>query len=289
VAGSSGAVYPEDYNEIGGLWEHLARERISFFNFGQGLEVAATAQEWHYRDTGIRMSVVFPMQQPLWERTSRKYPTYNMNIPDQHRVEMFLEELRERWLSGAEPFPQLVTVLLPNDHGAGERPDDGYPVRESYMADNDLALGRIVEALSRTPWWPEMLVIITEDDAQDGRDSVDAHRSLLMLAGPYVRRGYVSHRHANFGAILKTIYLLLDVPPVNQFDAAATLLDDFFTAEPDLRPYDALEVERRIFDPQVALRRYSPDAGERDPGSGPEIDDEDDFRASHQAQSGEGG
>ncbi len=286
VAGSSGAIYPEDYNEIGGLWEHLARHQVSFFNFGQGLEVAATAQEWHYRDTGIRMSVIFPLPKPLWDRTSRLYPTYNMDIPDQYRVEMFEQELRDRWLNGAEPFPQLVTLLLPNDHGAGDRPDAGYPLRASYMADNDLALGRIVETLSHTPWWPEMLIVITEDDAQDGRDSVDAHRSLLMLVGPYVKRGYLSHTHANFGAILKTIYLLLDLPPVNQFDASASLLDDFFTPEPDLRPYEAVPVDARIFDPQVALRRYDRSFDWRRRSAGPKLDDEEDFRASHEAQAG---
>ena len=83
-------------------------------------------------------------------------------------------------------------MVLPNDHLADEQPEAGYPFRESYMADNDLALGRVVQTLSHSPWWQEMLVIVTEDDPQGGRDHVDAHRSMLMLIGPHVKRGYVS-------------------------------------------------------------------------------------------------
>ncbi|MFV7869610.1 alkaline phosphatase family protein, partial [Enterococcus faecium] len=96
------------------------------------------------------------------------------------------------------------------------------------MADNDLAVGRILHFLSRTKYWKNMLVIITEDDPQGGVDHIDAHRSILMMAGPYVKRGYVSHTHANFGSILKTIYNILGVPYVNQYDITASLLQDFF-------------------------------------------------------------
>ena len=84
-------------------------------------------------------------------------------------------------MKGEAKMPEFMTVILPNDHGAGERPEAGYPFRESYMADNDLAVGRIVEYLSRTPYWKDMLIVITEDDAQGGVDHVDAHRSVLML------------------------------------------------------------------------------------------------------------
>ena len=178
-----------------------------------------------------------PVPAALFDKTSRKYATYNTSIPDQFRIDMFEEELEEKWLSGNEEFPSLITMMIPNDHGAGERPQDGYPFRESYMADNDLALGRVLHKLSRTKWWPEMLIIITEDDSQDGRDHIDAHRSLLMMVSPWVKRNYVSKTHANFGAILKTIYQILDIPPLNQFDAAATLLQDFFVDHPNYEPY----------------------------------------------------
>ncbi|HOF20695.1 MAG TPA: hypothetical protein PLO24_05540, partial [Bacteroidales bacterium] len=170
------------------------------------------------------------------------------------------------------------------DHGSSERPGDGYPFRESYMADNDLAVGRVVETLSHTKWWPEMLIIITEDDAQDGRDHVDAHRSLLIMISPWIKRGYVSHKHANFGAILKTIYTILDIDPLNQFDATATLLQDFFSLNPDFTPYKAVEVDRRIFDPQKALDPYDKEFRWESLAESPEIDNRDDFRSSHREQ-----
>lgn len=283
VAGAAGAVYPEDYNEAGGMWEHLARHHVSFFNFGQGFEFSGSSEEAHFQYTGVRMHILFPMPKPLFERTSRIYATFNTAVPDQFRVEMFEQELRDRWLSGNEPFPRIITMLLPNDHGAGDRPDAGYPFRESYMSDNDLALGRVLQKLSHTPWWKDMLVIITEDDAQDGLDHVDAHRSLLMMAGPWVRRGYVSSTHANFGAILKTIYLMMDLAPLNQFDAAASLLQDFFVNQPNATPYMAVPVDKRVFDPDVALKRYDRTFDWRQL-EGPQLDKDDDFRESHRQQ-----
>ncbi len=284
VAGSSGAVYPEDYNEAGGMWEHLSRHGIEFFNFGQGFEFSGSVEEQWHKYTGVKMGVMFPMPKPLFDRTSRKYATYNTSVPDQFRIDMFEEELEEKWLSGKEEFPAVITMIIPNDHGSSERPGDGYPFRESYMADNDLALGRVVERLSHTLWWPEMLIIVTEDDAQDGRDHVDAHRSLLMLISPWVKRGYVSKAHSNFGAILKTIYNICDIPPLNQFDATATLLQDFFTHEPDFTPYDAVMVDKRIFDPQLALDPYDKEFRWESLEESPEIDNEDDFRSSHNEQ-----
>lgn len=284
VAGSSGAVYPEDYNEAGGMWEHLSRNGVSFFNFGQGFEFSGAEEEQWHKYTGIKMGVMFPMPKALFDRTSRRYATYNTSVPDQFRIDMFEEELDEKWLSGEEEFPQVITMIIPNDHGSSERPDDGYPFRESYMADNDLALGRVVQKLSHSKWWPEMLIIVTEDDAQDGLDHIDAHRSLLMMISPWVKRGYVSHTHANFGSILKTIYNICDLPPLNQFDATATLLQDFFTSEPDFTPYTALRVDDRIFDPQKALDPYDKDFRWESLNESPEIDNEDDFRASHREQ-----
>jgi len=284
VAGASGAVYPEDYNEAGGMWEHLARNGISFFNFGLGFEFSAAAEEQWHKYTGVKMAVMFPMPKPLYDRTSRKFATYNTSVPDQFRIDMFEEELKDKWLSGKEEFPSLITMMIPNDHGAGERPDDGYPFKESYMADNDLALGRVLHLLSRTKWWKDMLIIITEDDAQDGRDHIDGHRSLLMMVSPWVKKGYVSNTHANFGAILKTIYNILDLPPLNQFDATASLLQDFFTEKPDLTSYTVDMVDKRVFDPQKALDPYDVNFRWESLKESPEIDSEADFRDSHQSQ-----
>ena len=286
VAGSSAVVLPEDYNEAGALWEHLDRNGVLFFNFGFGTEMPASLEERLFKETGIRMAVSFPLPRPLFDRTSRTYPTFNMAIPDQYRVDMFEKTLAERWLSGKEPFPRLVTMVLPNDHLAKARPADGYPFVESFMADNDLALGRLVETLSHTPYWRDMLVIVTEDDPQGGRDHVDAHRSVLLMIGPHVRRGYVSHALASFGSIVRLIFTLLDLPPLNQFDGAATLPRDFFTDRIDAAPYRARAVDRRLFDPEAALtpldRRFNWKAMADSPG----LDEPEEMRRQYAAGAG---
>ena len=256
VAGSSAAIFPEDYNEAGAMWEHLERHRVPFFNFGFGTEMPAALEEQVYKYTGIHMNVSFPLPKPLFDHTSRKYATFNMAVPDQFRVDMFEEELRDRWLSGKEPFPRLITMVLPQDHLTKEHPAEGYPFRESYMADNDLALGRIIQTLSHTPYWKDMLVMVTEDDPQGGMDHVDAHRSVLMMIGPYVKKGYVSHTQASFGSLIKMIFTLLDLPYLSQFDAAASLPRDFFTDDPDYTPYEVRPVDKRLFDPDTAFKPF---------------------------------
>jgi hypothetical protein len=207
-----------------------------------------------------------------------------MKVPDQYRMDSFEQEVRDRWLSGREPFPQIIAIQIPNDHGSAPRPKTGFPFRHSYMADNDLAIGRFMHFLSRTPWWKDMLVVFVEDDPQGGVDHVDAHRSILMMAGPYVKRGYVSHTHANFGSILKTIYTLLDLPPVNQFDATANPLDDFFTAEPDFSPYNVEPVDKRIFDPEAAMKVYDKSFDWRHIVDGSQLDDPTEQRREHAEQ-----
>ena len=278
VAGTVATVLPEDYNEAGALWEHLSRHNVSFYNFGFGTEMPASLEQQLFKETGIRMSVSFPLPKPLFDHTSRLYPTFNMAIPDQYRVDVFEQELRERWESGKEPFPRLVTMVLPQDHLTEPHPADGYPFRESYMADNDLALGRVMQTLSHSRWWPDMLVIVAEDDPQGGRDHVDAHRSILLLAGPHVRRGYVSPTLASFGSIMRLIFSMLDVPPLNQFDAAASLPLDAFSPVADPEPYDAKPPDRRLFDPDAALKPFDRRFNWKALATSPVMDDPDDMR-----------
>ncbi len=156
-------------------------------------------------------------------------------------------------MSGKEELPRILTAIVPNDHGAGNRPDAGYPVRESYMMDNDLAIGRLVEFLSHTPYWKNMAIIITEDDAQGGIDHVDAHRSVLLVISPYSKRNYVSHTHYSFGSIFKTFWNVFGIPTLNQYDTGATDLADFFQSDPDFTPYKAVSPDLRVFNPQKAL------------------------------------
>jgi len=281
-----GAMDPEDYNEIGGLWENLERHRVPFYNFGEANEYAGASEEWHNTSFGTAHPVSFPMPKALFPHTSRNYAGYNMNVPDQFRMDQFEQEFTEKWLKGKDRMPALTTVIIPNDHGASARPDFGYPYLQSYMADNDLAVGRILHFLSRTPYWKNMLVIITEDDPQGGVDHIDAHRSVLLLAGPYVKRGYVSNTHANFGSILKMIYNLLNLPYVNQYDVTASLLQDFFTDKPDYTPYTAVLPDARIFDPQKALDIYKKTFDWKKIQAGPKLDDPNEQREEHYRQQG---
>ena len=250
--GSAGAIYPEDYNESGSMWDHLVRYNKSFYNFGFGVMFEPAVYKPEYKYTGIKIIINYPTPEPLFSRTSHHYPTYNMAIPDQFRVDQFINEFNEKWINTNDSLPEVITVILPNDHGAGERPEAGYPFRESYMADNDLAVGRIVEYLSHTPYWKNMMIVITEDDAQNGVDHVDAHRSILMVISPWVKKSFVSHVHYSFGSIFKTFWNILDMPYLNQYDACANDLSDFFTTEPDFKPYNALPVDYRTFDPEKA-------------------------------------
>ncbi|MDP4185497.1 MAG: alkaline phosphatase family protein, partial [Bacteroidota bacterium] len=253
INGAAGAIYPEDYNESGSMWDHLGRNNISFFNFGFGIMFEPGDYNKEYKNIGIKQIANFPLSAPLFDRTSRTYPTFNMGIPDQYRIKMFIKEFNEKWGGEKDTMPQMLTVIIPNDHGAGETVENGYPYRESYMADNDLAVGRMVEFLSHTKYWKNMAIVITEDDAQGGVDHVDAHRSALLVISPYSKRNHASHTHYSFGSIFKTYWNILGIPYLNQYDAGATDLAEMFNDKPDYSPYIALPVDSKIFDPQKAL------------------------------------
>ncbi len=275
--GASGAIYPEDYNEAGSMWEHFERNQISLHNFGFSLELASSYEDSTLKYAGVRYLVNYPVPAPVYFNSSKLYPTYNMAIPDQFRADIFIKEYTENWLKSSSEPPRFISVLLPNDHGAGERPHAGYPYRESYMVDNDLALGRIVEFLSSTPYWKNMAIFVTEDDAQDGRDHVDAHRSILMLISPYAKKNYVSHVHYSFGSIFKTFWNILGINYLNQYDAGATDMSDMFTNEPDYTPYFALPADIRIFDPQKALDPFDEKFDWKAVADSPKLDNPEDM------------
>ncbi len=252
--GSAGSIYPEDYNEGGSMWEHLERCQKDFFNFGFGVEMAGAYSDSTMKYIGEKYTINYPLPAPLYDRTSRVFPTYNTSIPDQFRADLFMKEFKEKWTD--KPLPDMITLMLPNDHGSRPRAKAGYPYTESYMADNDLALGRTVEFLSRTPYWKNMLIVVLEDDPQGGIDHVDAHRSLLLVISPWTKRNYVGHEHYSFGSVFKTFWNILGMPYLNQYDAGATDLRDLFTDQPDFRPYNARPVDARLFDPQKALTPF---------------------------------
>jgi hypothetical protein len=251
-AGSASSVHPEEQLEAGTIWHHLERHAVPFRNFGEGFELAGIDEGKDLEPTGSRFLTNVPMPDPLYRNTSREYPGYNMNIPDQFRATQFIREIEERYVKTGAELPRFLYLHLPNDHMANPRPEDGYPYVESFTVDNDYALGRILEFLSGTKWWPQMAVFITEDDAQGGVDHIDAQRTILMVAGPWAKKNYVSHVNTSFPGLLKTIFRLLRIPPLNLFDATAADLADCFATVPDPAGYKVLPVDRRVFDPDRA-------------------------------------
>jgi hypothetical protein len=270
-AGSDSSVHPEEQLEAGALWHHLERNGVSFLNFGEGFELAGVNEGEGLEPTGARLFTNVPMPDPLYRNTSRRYPGFNTNIPDQYRASQFIAEITERFAAGKAALPRLLFIHLPNDHTAKPRAAAGYPVEASYVADNDLALGRILEFLSHSEWWPRMAVLITEDDSQSGVDHVDSHRTVMMAAGPYARRGYTSHVNTSFPGLLQTAFWLLRMPPLNLYDGTSAGLADCFTPEADPAAYDALPVDSAIFDP-AKVRTVK---GE---GPGPAMDDPAEIR-----------
>jgi YVTN family beta-propeller protein len=263
-AESNSSVHPEEQLEAGTIWHHFERHGISFRNFGEGFELAGNDEGEGLKPTGARFLTNVPMPDPLYRNTSRQYPGFNMNVPDQFRATQFIHEITELYGEGKAPLPQLLFLHLPNDHMAKPRPKDGYPYEASFVADNDYALGRIIEFLSHSPWWPEMAIFITEDDAQGGRDHIDSHRTVLLGVGPYFKKNYVSHVNSSFPGMLKTVFRLLHIPPLNLFDAIASDLGDCFTATPDLTPYTVLPIANKLlFDPAKAREPLDPEASPR--------------------------
>jgi hypothetical protein len=250
---SNSSVHPNEQLEAGSLWHHLERNKITFRNFGEGFELAGVEEGEGLKPTGARYRTNVPMADPLFRNTSRTYPQYNTNIPDQYRADQLIKELK-----GMEQLPRLLFIHLPNDHTARPRPKDGYPEAASYMADNDYALGRILTYLSGRPEWKQTAMFITEDDAQGGVDPVDSHRTVLMVAGPYAKPGYVSKNNSSMPGMLKTVFRILRIPPLNLYDATATDLSDCFTSTPDFRAYETKPTDPKIFDPAKAREPKDP-------------------------------
>ena len=136
-------------------------------------------------------------------------------------------------------LPNLMFLTLPQDHTSGTRP--GYPTPAASVADNDLALGRVVEAVSHSRFWPETCIFVVEDDPQDGFDHIDGHRTVALVISPYTRRHVRQSVNYNQTSMVRTIELILGLPPMNQFDASATAMAGCFADQPDRTPYEAVK------------------------------------------------
>jgi len=227
----------DDVSEPGNgyLWDAARFAGASLRNYG----------EFTVRDSTGHWTADKPW---LARHTDPDFPGWDLDIPDQVRADAFLAEFRR--FVAADSLPDLVLLRLPNDHTAGARA--GAPTPRAYVADNDLALGRVIEALSRSPFWRNTVVFVLEDDAQDGPDHFDSHRSPLLVISAFNRPGVV-HRFANTTDVLASIAVILRLPSLSQFDFYGRPLGEVFAANPDLRPYIALS-------PAVRLDERSPRA-----------------------------
>jgi hypothetical protein len=157
-----------------------------------------------------------------------------MNITDESRAAEFVRELHEFEERGG--MPELIIMRLPCDHTVGTR--SGHRTPTAYVAEHDQGLGTILQALSKSRFWKSMAVFMVEDDAQNGSDHVDAHRTVAMVAGPFVKRGYVDHTLYSTTSMLRTMELILGLEPMSQFDAAARPMYNSFTSQPDFTPFE---------------------------------------------------
>lgn len=273
--GSNGSQIPEDYLENGSLWEHLARGGIPFRNYGEGYELPDNDEGVPETKSGAFTRVNYPMPKVLFDNTCFEFPAYNNNIPDIARADWFREDIALYRKKHNGKLPRFINIAICNDHGSGKRPDRGFPYTASFMADNDLALGRIVEFLSHQPEWKKMAIFVTQDDSGGDGDHVDRHRSFVLCISPWVKKHFVGHQHTSIMSIIKTIYRLFGLGPNNLFDALATDLSEFFTTTPDFTPYKHVPSDPRVFkpadtfdpsDPQFKRRRgEKPDVPLDDP------------------------
>ena len=249
---------PENDDDVsepvnGYLWNLAQRAGISFRNFGEFV-IPADVRPDDPMPAGYKGNKPF-----LRAHTNPDYPSYDLKIRDQKRADVWLAELGE-WVKRGS-MPRLQIIRLPNDHTSGARA--GAPTPQAHVADNDLALGRMVEALSKSPFWKNTVVFVLEDDAQNGPDHVDSHRSPLFVISPYAAGGVV-HRFANTTDVILTIEEILGLGSLSQFDHFGRPLHEIWRKDPDLRPYAALVPGVNLDDVNRANTREAREAARLD-------------------------
>jgi len=245
----AGGVDALAYSPQGFIWDNCLAHGKSLRDYG---EFTTERKSWseparrgrmtfldHYRDFVSGAHAIRFHSEPgiesLRPYLATNYVGWDLSLPDAQRADIFIAELKE--FERAGHYPNFTIVCLPNDHTSGTSPDA--PTPGAQVADNDLALGRMVEALSHSAFWPETCVFAIEDDPQGGWDHVSAYRTTAYVISPYTRRGAVVRTQYNQTSLLRTMELMLGLPPMNQMDATATPMTDCFTNRPDLAPYVA--------------------------------------------------
>ncbi len=207
----------------GYLWDRARAAGVSYRSYGEFINNGASTNE-----------PCFTLVPSLRDHFDPWFRSFDMDYSDLARADRFISELHRFEAEGE--MPRLQILRLPNDHTAGTTP--GKPTPTAYVVENDLAFGRVVEAITHSRFWPQTAVFVVEDDAQDGPDHVDAHRTIAYAISPYVRRGTVDSTLYSTASMLRTIELILGLRPMSQFDAAAMPMLAAFGAKPDSRPYE---------------------------------------------------
>ena len=225
--------------QSGYIWDYAARAGVSVRSYGEFVE---------NRSKSATGDVVAVESVPgLKNLVAPSFAGFDLTITDQKRVDNWLQEFNGFVQNGN--LPQLSILHLGNDHTLGTTP--GAPTPRAMIADNDLALGRVVETISNSPYWKDSAIFVVEDDAQSGPDHVDSHRSVALVASPFAKRAFVDHSFYSTSGMLRSMELILGLPPMSTYDAAATPMFNAFQSTPDPSVY-------RRLTPNVALDEKNP-------------------------------
>lgn len=268
--GYQGRSYPFDgtdpmaYSAGGFIWDYALARGKSVRIFGEyagrmntpSKERLGLLKRWESggdftKDWSIRADI-----EGVNKILAANYPSYGTAIPDVVRAQIFLSEFKGMQERGS--MPNLTIIQLPSNHTYGTSP--GVSTPKAMVADNDFALGQIVEALSKSKFWPKMAIFVVEDDAQNGVDHVDGHRTTAFVMSPYARRNHVDSTFYSHQSMLKTIELILGLPTMSLFDLIAHDMRNSFTDTPDLTVYEATRPRQDLFElnPQVSALRGKP-------------------------------
>ncbi len=207
----------------GYIWDHCACAGVTYRSYGEWIDTAKKVG-----DPGK------PRSKALEGHFDPGFRGWDLDYPDQKRADRFLEELKRFEEKG--DLPQFTILRLPNDHTSGTQV--GKPTPTAYVADNDLALGRVVEGISKSKFWKETAIFVLEDDAQNGPDHVDAHRTVALVISPWTKHKHVDSSLYSTSSMLRTMELIVGLKPMSQFDAAARPMYHSFQARADATPYE---------------------------------------------------
>jgi len=211
----------------GYLWDKAIEANVSVRNYGEWCKGGKKKADGTYADAE-------PAAESLKGRIDPQYHPYDLDYPDVQRAERFISELKRFEQIGE--MPRLQIMRLPNDHTSGTRV--GKPTPTAMVADNDLALGLVVDAVSKSKFWKDTAIFVIEDDAQNGPDHVDAHRVVSLVISPYTKRRFTDSTLYSTTSLLRTMELILGLKPMSAFDAAARPMYNAFTSKPDFTPFN---------------------------------------------------